>query len=235
MEFSQLIALAGLALLDSTSIGTLVLPVFLMLLPGMRAGRVVLHLLTISLFYFGIGVLMLLGTHGLVASLGPALESPVAYWAQLVLGLAMFVASWFVDPGRKRSRRAKEGLPPEPSRWERRLAGNSGAAAIITVALLAGVAELAMMLPYLGAVGIITASGLPFIARIGILAGYVLLMCTPALVVLLIRLTVARHADAKLERFRTWLSRQSADSLPWILGIVGFFLAGNAAQALQLF
>lgn len=235
MGLSQLLPLAGLALLDSTSIGTLVLPVFLMLLPGVKSGRVLLHLATISVFYFAIGVLMLLGARGLVTSLGPALESPVAYWAQLVIGVAMFIASWFVDPGKKRAQRAKQGLPPEPSRWERRLTGNSGTVAVITVALLAGVAELAMMLPYLGAVGIITASGLPFIARIGILAGYVLLMCAPALVILVIRLTVGRHADKKLERFRTWLTRQSAESLPWILGVVGFFLAGSAAQALKLF
>ncbi|MDN5727196.1 MAG: GAP family protein, partial [Propionibacteriales bacterium] len=150
MELSQLLVLAGLALLDSTRIGTLVLPVFLMLLPGVKSGRVLLHLATISVFYFAIGVLMLFGARGLVSSLGSALESPVAYWVQLVIGVAMFIASWFVDPGKKRAQRAKQGLPPEPSRWEQRLAGNTGTVAVITVALLAGIAELAMMLPYLG-------------------------------------------------------------------------------------
>lgn len=233
MELTQTLTLAGLALIDSTSAGTLVLPVFLMMLPGVRASRVLLHLVTISVFYFGVGIAMLLGAHSLVTSWGSALDSRAAYVLQLVIGIAMFAASWFVDPGKKNAERAQHGLPPEPSRWERRLAGNSGAAAVVVVALLAGIAELAMMLPYLGAVGIITASGMPLAARAGVLAGYVALMCAPALVVLGIRLTVARHAEEGLQRLRNWLARQSAASVPWVLGILGFLLAGNALSQLR--
>lgn len=234
MDILSLLGLVGLALIDSTSIGTLVLPIVLLLLPGFRTRRFLLYLATIAGLYFGIGLALLLGATQLVRQFGGALDTPAAHWGQLIIGVALFALSWFIHPGRKNAERAQQGLPPEPSRWEARLAGSTGVAAVMLVALLAGTAEVATMLPYLAAVGILTASNLPLAGTVPILAGYVVVMCLPALVLLGIRLGLGERASSRLQKVRDWVTRQAAASLPWVIGIVGFLLARDAAWRLGL-
>lgn len=54
--------LAGLALVDSTSIGTLIIPIFLMLSNRPALGRrALVYLTTVACFYFVIGVALVLG------------------------------------------------------------------------------------------------------------------------------------------------------------------------------
>ena len=54
-------ALAGLAVIDSTSIGTLVVPLWMLVHPQLRARMVVLYLAVIGLFYWILGVGLLGG------------------------------------------------------------------------------------------------------------------------------------------------------------------------------
>ncbi|MGS2617245.1 hypothetical protein ACVCAH_22370 [Micromonospora sp. LZ34] len=59
MSIGLLLALAGLALVDSTSIGTLFIPVWLLLTPGpVNARRILTYLGTIAGFYFAVGLLL---------------------------------------------------------------------------------------------------------------------------------------------------------------------------------
>ncbi|NYI70687.1 hypothetical protein GGQ54_001247 [Naumannella cuiyingiana] len=234
MDVFGLLGLAGLALVDSTSIGTLVVPIFLLLAANFRLGRVLVYLATIAIFYFAIGLALLFGARGFVENFGAALDSPPAYWVQLVLGIGLFALSWFINPGKENAERAKQGLAPKPSKWEQRLSGSTGTAAVMGVALLAGIAELAMMLPYLGAIGILTASGLPMAGRVAALAGYVAVMIAPALALIGVRLALGEGARARLARIRDWVARQAAASVPWVLGIIGFLLARDAAWRLGL-
>ena len=59
--------LAVLALIDSTSFGTLLIPIWLMLAPGrLRPGRMLLYLGTIYGFYLILGILLALGASAIV-------------------------------------------------------------------------------------------------------------------------------------------------------------------------
>ena len=77
MNLSDIGTLAGLALLDSTSTGTLTIPAVMLLQPRVRFSRILGYLTTISLFYWGLGLaLTTVGTR-ITASPGlrDALES----------------------------------------------------------------------------------------------------------------------------------------------------------------
>ncbi|HEX7309369.1 GAP family protein [Lentzea sp.] len=212
-------ALAGLALLDSTSVGTLFIPIWLMLTPGrLRPGRFAVYLGTITVFYFAVGVLVVLGA----SKLARHLDNPVAHWIQLVIGVALFAVSFRFDSKKK----------PDTGKWRDRISANGSGAALAGIALLAGVVELATMLPYLGAIGLMSASDLNP-AQIGLLlAGYCLVMIVPAVVLLGARLALRDRLDPFLTRISAWFAEKGASMTGWILGIAGFLVARDAVARL---
>jgi hypothetical protein len=269
------LTLAALALVDSLSVGTLLIPLFFLVAPGrVRAGRVLLYLGTIAVFYFAVGIALTAGAGAIVEGAAGALETPVARWAQLLLGGALLAGSFFI--GRKRpagssAARARaaddawvasdgsrvmsgrDAPPPEQApaptptpapaeprrpgrlaRWRERAVGGGSPAIIVGLALGAGVIELATMLPYLGAVGMITAAGLPPEVWVGVLAAYCAVMIAPALLLLAGRVAARRFVEPPLRRLAAWLERTSAENTAWIVGIVGFLLARDAATQLGL-
>lgn len=96
------LALAILALVDSLSIGTLLIPVFLLLSPGrVRVGRILLYLTTIAAFYFLVGLLFLWGLVNVVDVAADFLASPVGVGVRLVIGIALLVTSFLIPSGKK--------------------------------------------------------------------------------------------------------------------------------------
>jgi hypothetical protein len=97
-----LLSLVGLALVDSTSVGTLFVPVWLLLSPGrLRVGRPLLYLATIAAFYFGVGLLLVTGADALSGPLGRAFDTSAALYVQLALGIGLFAWSFRFDPKRR--------------------------------------------------------------------------------------------------------------------------------------
>lgn len=250
--------LIGLALLDSTSFGTLLIPLWLMLAPGrLRPQRVLVFLGTVAGYYLVLGIALLAGAVTLADRLAAFLASPAAAWAQLVLGVGLFVASFAI--GRKdraeeqRTVGAEEPQPvgvasaavggsprpetpaPQPAppgraaRWRARAMGEgSGVVALMGLALAAAAVETASMVPYLSAIGLITAADLPMARGALVLAGYCLVMIAPALVLLAVRVVAYRRVRGVLQRLEAWLTRTTAETTAWIIGIVGFLLARDA-------
>jgi hypothetical protein len=214
-------ALAGLALLDSTSIGTLFIPIWLMLTPGrLKLSRFGVYLGTITVFYFAVGVVIVLGA----SQLAGHLDNQVALWIQLVIGVFLFAVSFRFDSKKK----------PNTGKWQNRLNANGSAVALAGVAVLAGVVELATMLPYLGAIGMMSAADLRP-AQIGLLlAGYCLVMIVPALLLLGGRLVLRSRIEPFLTRISTWFAEKGAGATGWILGIAGFLVARDAVARLFL-
>jgi cytochrome c biogenesis protein CcdA len=212
-----LAALAGLALLDSTSIGTLFIPIWLMLAPGrLRFGRFGIYLATITVFYFVVGVLLVLGASRVLEHL----DGRVALWIQLVIGVGLFAVSFRFDSKKKM----------DTAKWTNRVNGST--AALVGVAVLAGVVELATMLPYLGAIGMMSAADLTP-AQIGLLlAGYCVVMVLPALVLLVGRIALRSRVEPVLRRISRWFAEKGAGATGWILGIAGFLVARDAAVRL---
>lgn len=280
-------ALGALALIDSLSVGTLLIPIFFLVAPGrVRAGRMLLYLGTIATFYFALGLALAAGAGVAVTGLGEVLETPAARVGQLAIGAGLLVWSFFI--GRARPTRASVGAGVRAgtakvaawadgrsvpaggrsdasaagtgtaggartagagadaaatdaggggrlARWRDRAMGDGPVAAVVVLALAAGLVEAATMLPYLGAIGLITASGLPAATWWWVLAAYCLVMIVPALLLLGLRVAARRLVEPMLARFAAWLQKNSAENTAWIVGIVGFLIARDAAVALELF
>lgn len=233
MSWAELAGLAGLALVDSTSFGTLLIPLWMLLAPRVRPGRVLLFLATVVVFYYAVGVLLLLGIDVAVAAaadLGGAVgdSRPVAI-VQLVVGAALLLWSF---PLEKRAK-ARSGPGPRAQRWRAALQGDGvSPRTTVGIALVATVLEVATMLPYLAAMGLLSRTGVDRPVQLLVLVGYVLVMVLPALVLLVLRLAAARFVEPWLERADAWMSARTGTMMSWVVGIVGFFVAADALQRL---
>ena len=238
MTPTVLLALAGLALVDSTSIGTLVLPLLMLVHPRVRADRVVIYLATLATFYLVLGAVILLVGDSVASALSSLDSSRALDWAQVVVGVGLLVGSFWPDtPWAKAAaqERAASGRPSRAQRWVDTIATGDGRVTTVAgVALVAGLIEAASMLPYLGALVLIGASGVPFVGQVGILAAYNLVMVVPALVLLGARLALRSRADALLERAAAWVGERVGGAVWWVVGIAGFFLAADAVNRLGL-
>jgi hypothetical protein len=233
MEWGTLAALAGLAIVDSTSVGTLVIPLWMMLDPRFRAPLFFVYLGTVAGFYFLVGVVLTAGAgtlRGLAADGGDAL-----LWVQLVVGASLFALSFRYEPKRIRRRRARLAGPGPAERWQARLSTSQGSyRAMVVLALAAAGIEVLSMVPYLAAIATITASGVGAPVWLPVLAGYVVVMVLPAVVLLGIRLAVHDRIRPALEVISGWMSRRMEEALGWVLAIVGFFLTADAVTRLEL-
>jgi hypothetical protein len=235
-------ALAGvlvvLALVDSTSFGTLLVPVWLLLTPGrVRAGRVLVYLGTVAAAYLAVGVLVLLGGTALLDRYGDLLDARPVLVVQLLLGVGLFALSFRFDGRRARRREAAGAGPGRLVRWRHRAMGvdasGGGVGPLMGLALGAVAVEVASMLPYLAALGLLASSDLATPASVGVLAAYCLVMVAPALLLLGGRLVAARAVDPFLRRVEAWLTRNAAEMTGWVLGIVGVLLALDALGRLD--
>lgn len=214
------LALVGLALLDSTSMGTLVIPLAIVM--GWRRVAPLplgIYLGTVVAIYFALGVALLNGFDLLAGPVAAALETNAGLWLKLVVGVALAAFGVLAPTPRKR-----DHVTRTPS-----------ARPLAMVALGAGAAltEAATMVPYLAATSIITTLPLDWTGRLLVLAGYCLVMVAPAIV--LVALVAVFH-DAiwpRLERWLPILEREAKVTLLWISAIVGVWMAASAWQGLQ--
>ncbi|MDR7273739.1 GAP family protein [Catenuloplanes atrovinosus] len=227
MDVLTLVGLAGLALIDSTSIGTLVIPIWMLLAPRVRASRFLIYLATVAIFYAIVGVILVLGAEAATAALSGLSNARWVLWAQLVVGVGLFALSFRFD-----GKRARAGSG-RADRWRARLTGDGATIpAMIGLGLGAATLEVATMLPYLAAVGLITSAGLPAAGWLSVLGGYVLVMILPALVLGGVRVLAHHRVEPLLTRLGAWLAKHADGALGWALAIVGFLLARDAAVRL---
>jgi hypothetical protein len=148
--------------------------------------------------------------------------------------VALLVLSFLLDPKLAARRRARRGLPPtQGAAWRRRALGvDASLPVVVGVALAAGAVELASMLPYLAAVGLIVTSSTDRTTQLVVLAGYVVVMVLPALLLLAARLVGGRHLEPRLARLEGWLTKRTAGAGAWVVGIIGVLLGLDALGAL---
>lgn len=237
MDLTQVLTLTGLALVDSTSFGTLAVPVLLLLARRPQLKVLWTYLATIAVFYWLVGLVLMVGgaqVGGWLDALGEAAPDGgrVLLWGQAVVGALLLGGSFLIDgpaAKRRRERRAAAGTPSRRERWTSRLrSGELDTRAVVVVALLAGLAEVATMLPYLGAVALITGARLPVPVAVGVLAAYVVVMVAPAVVLTLLRLALGTRAEPLLDRLHTWLQKATDGIVGWIVGILGFLVLRDA-------
>lgn len=222
---ASLLALPLLALADSTSIGTLVIPVLLLLAPGRPSLRRMLgYLGVVAGLYFAIGLVLL----WVADAAATALQSPQAQWIGVILealvGVLLIVfAIW-------RSRRPKQPTSNRVRSWrERALEPSAPLRPLFTLAVSAVAIEAASMLPYIGAIALISRADLPIAGSALLVASYCILMVLPALILTVLRRASSVKLDPVLERISAW-SNKSAGSpaILWAAGLVGVALIIDA-------
>lgn len=242
MDLALAASLAALALIDSTSFGTLLIPTWLLLAPGrVRAGRMLAYLATIAVFYFAVGLLIAVGATTFIDDIGAVLDTRPALWTQLVLGVGLLLLSFRFDSKKQR------GEGGRAARWREKALGIEGAEGegttrtrasvlpLMGLALGAATIEVATMLPYLAAIGMVTSAGIGAAGITATMAGYCLVMVLPALVLLAARLVARNAVEPVLQRINDWMAKNAASTTGWVLGIVGFLVARDAAWRLDLF
>lgn len=241
MHLDLWLPLAGLALVDSTSFGTLLIPLWLMLAPGrLRPSRVVAFLVTVAGFYLLLGVALTLGAVALADEVSSALGSDVARTVQMVFGAALVLLGLTIEPWTKKGKQRRDAAraareaergPGRLSRWRQRAMASDGAVgAVVALALTAAVVEAGSMLPYLAAVGLVAAASPPLAVVVAVLAGYCLVMIAPALVLLAVRWVLQERLTRPLQRLEGWLRRGSGEALAWVLFLLGLILVVDAGE-----
>lgn len=249
-------SLSVLALIDATSIGTLVIPLWLVLRARKRGDlrAAVLYLCVIGAFYLAIGLALLRGVHFLEDIItGSLAQSPVIRWMMLVLGGVMVIWAICKNPrkqdqgaqsivatssGRVASAgstlgephgRASTEFPEGEGRWARRIDAALGSTwGIVGLGITAGLLELPTMLPYLGAMGLLAQSSYGWAAQAGLLTAYCLVMLIPGFLAIGVRAAAGERLQGHLDRLSSWLTRASGNTLLWVVGIVGFLMARSS-------
>ena len=243
MNIELLAPLVLLALIDSTSFGTLLIPLWLMLAPGRpRPGRILLFLGTVAACYLVLGIALLLGVSTLLDTLQETGNSQPLRVAQLVVGIGLMALGVLMEPwtkaGKERrvARRAEKLARSGPSLQmrmrERSIDASAPVGAVIVLALTAAVIEAASMIPYLAAIGFLTASELSLAGRGAVLFGYCLVMITPALLLLAARLLLHDYVAPILTKLEALLSRNANEAMAWVIFFVGLYMAGESLNAL---
>ncbi|WP_405097893.1 GAP family protein [Micromonospora sp. NBC_01412] len=228
-------ALLVLALTDSLSFGTLLVPVWLLMAPGLtRLHRILLYLGTVAVVYFAIGIVLMAGGRSLLDSPSGLLESRPILVGQLAAGVILLVISFALDTKAARARATERSQRSgRIRRWrERAMGGGKASAALMGLAITAVLVEVASMLPYIAATGIITTQTSTWTTALLLLACYCLVMIAPALALTIARLTARNLIEEPLHRLDEWLTRNTRSTTLWIIGIAGFFLAATAIQSL---
>lgn len=228
MNTELMLKLTALALVDATSLGTLVIPVWFLLAPGRpRVGRVLVYLATVASAYLVLGIALMAGLMASFERLTGWLHNGAGKTLMLYVGLAMFAVGVLM-PSRRADAKPGRLLRRVLRLRDRALAEEGGARALVTLAIAAVAVEAASMLPYLAAIGLMTSTPTNSGVRIVVLAGYCLVMVLPALALLGLRAALGTRVDAVLRRIGAWLERTSHENLAWALAIVGFLLARSA-------
>ncbi|HYH12011.1 MAG TPA: GAP family protein [Thermomicrobiales bacterium] len=218
MELALLGTLGILALIDATSLGTLGVPVFL-LTARTSINRILLFLGTITIFYFFVGIAIMLGLGALVdavfSDVADALGTRGQGIAMIVAGGGLYLLSEWLERRRKNQ--------PERS-W---VPSDDKARTFVMLALAAGLIEVATMVPYLSAIGILVTADISVGVRVLTLIGYTVLMVVPALLLIGSSLLLGRVMRPVLDRLGNWIRRNADTMLSWGVGAVGIILALN--------
>jgi Sap, sulfolipid-1-addressing protein len=240
----QLAPLVLLALVDSASFGTLLIPLWFMLAPGRpHLGRILLFLGTVAAFYLVLGIALLLGASMLRDTLQETGNSQPLQIAQLVAGVGLMALGVLMEPwtkagkDRRVARRAEKLARSGPSLQmrmrERATNASAPVGAVFVLALTAAVIEAASMIPYLAAIGLLTTSKLSMAGRGAVLFGYCLLMIAPALLLLAARLLLHDFVAPILKKLEAFLSRNANEAMAWVMFLVGLYMVGAGLSALD--
>lgn len=231
---ANFLSLLALALVDSLSMGTLVIPLVLLLKwRHVRVAPYGAYLATIAASYFLIGTALFFGMRGVMEIFSQVAVTAWFSWTLLVLGAALFIFGVFSPNPVKKT--AEEIMDAREQQADQKIRQSAGLLGIVSLAVGAAVLEAATMLPYLAAIGIIQSLPAPFAVQLGVLGLYCLVMVAPAV---LIGCVARLWGDRVFEKIFTIMPRleyEAKVTLLWVAAIVGVLMVRNSAIQLGLF
>ncbi|MGZ9585872.1 GAP family protein [Paenibacillus marinisediminis] len=218
VSLELLYSVGGLALLDTLSPATLGVTVYLLLTEKERlCSRLMIYLVTVAVFYFSVGVALMLGLDALLASFSSIFQNRIVSWVMLIIGGILFVASFFYPKSKK------SDLPKPKSKSKR---------SMIALGFTTSLIEVGMAVPYFAAIGLMTTSNLAVVQWLPMLAGYNFIMVLPPLILFTLHLLLGRVMKRPLERLQIKLSQHSGSAISWVMCIVGLILVVNSLDYL---
>ncbi|GAA1079499.1 GAP family protein [Nocardiopsis metallicus] len=210
MSWGILGTLVCLSFLDMASPAIIGVTLYILLSRSNSAARpLAVYLSTITAFYFAFGCSLILGLGKLVDHLVELSHSPVLAWGALVVGVALSALGLVV--------RSKPGLRLRPPALKAR--------SMVGLGLATAVVGAGTALPYLGAIGVMTAAGLPAVQWVPALAVYNIVMVSPSILLYLGHRTLGTGFRDHLRRWRERLEAGSRKVTGWMLTISGAALA----------
>jgi len=204
----------GLALLDMLSPATLGVTVYLLLTEKERlSSRLMIYLLTVAVFYFSVGVALMLGLDAFLARFSSIFQNRIVSWAMLIIGGILFIASFYYPKSKKTD------LPRPKSKSKK---------SMITLGFMTFLIEVGTAFPYFAAIGLMTTSNLAVFQWLPIIVGYNFIMILPPLILFILHLLLGRVMKRPLERLQIKLSKHSGSAASWVMCIVGLILVFNS-------
>lgn len=212
----QLISLFGLAVVDSINPSAIAVTLYL-LTSKKPVPKVLAYTAGVFTTYLTLGVILVAGFGAIVAQLGEALNNPLAYGIQLIIGCLMLSYALFGD-----RLNIGKSTPRKPS--------SQHLSALFGLGVAISVVEFATALPYLAAIAILINTPLLFIAKVGILIVYNLILVLPMLLLLVsFQLGAGRWKD-RIDTWQQRLNKEAREILYWVFGIIGLVLIANAVE-----
>jgi len=210
-----LIAVFGLALVDSVNPSALVVTTYL--LSGRSPTRTVLAYVTgVFTSYLAIGVGLMLGLDVLLTFAGgEVLDSTLVYVVQGVAG-GILLCYAIIAPD--------EAGPDSGSR----VPETRSTVKLFALGVIVTVIEFSTALPYLGAIALLTEANLQPSQWLPILVGYNLVFVLPPVVLLGAFVMVGNRTEQRFDGLRARLQRHSRTTFLTVIGIVGFLLLADS-------
>ncbi|KAB8125964.1 hypothetical protein F9U64_21090 [Gracilibacillus oryzae] len=216
------LTISGLALLDSLSFASILITIYLLLSKtGFSSPKILIYLMTVSSFYFILGVGLIYGLEVMIQTwIGRWNELKFAPYIQFGAGILLVMVSLWLDSKPKRQNKLSRVKPHNTYK------------SMISLGITVAVLEAATMLPFLAAIGMITSNNLPIIQWLPMLAVYCFIMIAPALILLTIKAAAGQKAKPILNMVSRKVEPFASEALSLITCIAGLWLAANASQVL---
>ena len=220
MSIAIIATLIGLAILDASTLSTLLIPLWLLARPGaFEPRRLITYLTVTAVTYLLLGTAVLVLAHQLIDTYLQTLQSPTA--DRLVIGLGVLVVIMGIIGVFRGRREAKPGPSVVTRLRDRALATNTSTA---TLALSAIVVEAATMWPYLVGISLIAANGPGLPLDIFWLAFYNLIMILPASILTWARTKYPEQTDMLLSKTKETMTGAGSTFTAWLAVIIGAWI-----------